>query len=491
MKRLKLVSLLFVIPFSLSGCGSSPSIIDNGYVKLSRSVETYYSYGQKFAGRKRYSPSNGEQKLLVVPVVIKGYESNATSENKEKINKAFFGNSESTGFESVSSYFEKSSFSNLKISGVVTDWVDINMTPKEIYDSNNSQYVDYGTFTVINRVYDVLKANSFNFSDYDLNNDGYIDSIYMIFSCETRIAFSDVTSSDPLNPFWAITYADIPNMDNPHSHSNPIPHMYSWSSYDLMDKGKAISIDIDAHTYIHEYGHTLGLEDYYDYDNTHSPLGCFDMQDYNVGDHNAYSKYAFGWTTPYLVTGNSEITITPSSFSGESIIVRNPKTPFSNSAFDEYLMLELLTPNGLWTHDSNYPYPNVSQKTFQLPGVRMIHVDARCNSSKGIVSTFNDVPSVYQMCSNTPSKSYVRVSGNKAKYDLVNIIPANNLTGYQTSGTYVANDNALFKTGQIFTSGDYEFYFFNGKFHNGIDFPYRITFKEVNMNKAVIEFELI
>ena len=73
----------------------------------------------------------------------------------------------------------------------------------------------------------------------------------------------------------------------------------------------------------------------------------------------------------------------------------------------------------------------------------------------------------------------------------MNIIPANNLKGYQTSGTYVANDNALFKSGQIFTSGDYEFYFFNGLLHNGKEFPYRITFKNVTLEKAVIEITVI
>ena len=489
MKKHVLLSFLALIPLSLTSCGESPKV--DPYKKLEKSVETYYTYGQKYSGKKRYSSAVGNQKILVVPVIIDGYESNATEANKNKIEKAFFGSTSETGFESVSSYFKKSSFEALNLSGEVLDWVDINMSPKDVYDANNPQYVDYGTFTVLNKVYEYLKTLDFDISSYDVNEDGYIDSIYMIFSCETRIAFDDIASNDPLNPFWAITYADIPNINKEHTHSNPIPHMYSWSSYDLVNKGQSIGITYDAHTYIHEMGHIFGLDDYYDYDGLHSPLGCFDMQDYNVGDHNAFSKYAFGWTKPYYVNGDCEITIYPSSSTGDSVIIGEPGKEFSNSAFDEYIMLELLTPTQLWAFDSTHAYPNLGQKTYQNPGVRMLHVDARCQSNKGIVSTFSDVDSVYQLCSNTPSRSYRHISTPTSKYDLVNIIPANNLKGYQTSGTYVANDNALFKSGQIFTSGDYEFYFFNGLLHNGKEFPYRITFKNVTLEKAVIAITVI
>ncbi len=485
-------SALFLLTILLVGsCNQPSSPSSSGYIKLSKSIETYYSYGQKYSGNKRYSKATGEQKILVAPVIIKGYEDAATSETKDRISKAFFGDANDNGYESVASFFKKSSFNNLTISGEVTDWIDIDMSPKEIYDANNTAYVDYGTYTVLNRVYDKLKQQNFNFSDYDLDEDGYIDCIYMIFSCHTRISFDDVSSDDPLNPFWAITYADIPNMNKEHSHLNPIPHMYSWSGYDLLDNSKDISIKNDAHTYIHEMGHVYGLDDYYDYDSLHSPMGCYDMQDFNVGDHNAFSKYAFGWTTPYLVNGDAELTIYPSSLTGESIIISGDPT-FSNSAFDEYLMLELLTPNGLWSHDANYPYPNVNSKTYQEAGVRMIHVDARCKSDKGIVSNFAEATSVYQMCSNTPSKSYVKVTTpTKAKYDLVNIIPANGLKGYQTTSPYLASDSALFKSGQVFTTGDYEFYFFNGGLHNGKSIQYRIIFQEVTEEKAVLKFIII
>ena len=91
---------------------------------------------------------------------------------------------------------------------------------------------------------------------------------------------------------------------------------------------------IDAHTYIHEAGHVLGLEDYYNYDRTsnYGAAGGFNMQDYNVGEHDPYSRVALGWIDPIVPSGNTTLTITP----GEAIIL-SPNNLSAASPFDEYL----------------------------------------------------------------------------------------------------------------------------------------------------------
>ncbi|MFA6662467.1 MAG: hypothetical protein WCS56_05495, partial [Bacilli bacterium] len=72
------------------------------------------------------------------------------------------------------------------------------------------------------------------------------------------------------------------------------------------EKGKGI---VDAHTFIHETGHLLGAEDYYNYRGTSQPLGGLDMMDYNIGDHNLWTKMEYGWVDPIVVTGNAKVTI--------------------------------------------------------------------------------------------------------------------------------------------------------------------------------------
>ena len=60
----------------------------------------------------------------------------------------------------------------------------------------------------------------------------------------------------------------------------------------------------DAHTFIHETGHMIGLDDYYSYDRgkgDYGGLGGLDMMDFNIGDHNGYSKWMLGWLHPQMV----------------------------------------------------------------------------------------------------------------------------------------------------------------------------------------------
>ena len=80
---------------------------------------------------------------------------------------------------------------------------------------------------------------------------------------------------------------------------------------------------VDTHTYIHETGHLLGLSDYYSQDATQKfkPMGGMDMMDYNLGDENTFSKMLLNWTRPYVITGETTITINASNKIGDCILV--------------------------------------------------------------------------------------------------------------------------------------------------------------------------
>ena len=50
---------------------------------------------------------------------------------------------------------------------------------------------------------------------------------------------------------------------------------------------------LDSTVYIHETGHLLGLDDYYDYNDDIGPrggIGKTDMMENNIGDHSSLSK---------------------------------------------------------------------------------------------------------------------------------------------------------------------------------------------------------
>ena len=56
-------------------------------------------------------PSTGNSKVLVIPIAFENYPK--TEEMRTRINKAFFGTSEDTGWESLQSYYQKSSYGKL------------------------------------------------------------------------------------------------------------------------------------------------------------------------------------------------------------------------------------------------------------------------------------------------------------------------------------------------------------------------------------------
>lgn len=499
------IFILLFASISLSSCGfllfdhddepyvplpsEDESIPENAnYYRADRSTNTYYDLGQHNIFGQRYTRSLGKSKTLVVPIKIKGYESVATQNNREKIEKAFFGTSDDTGWESVSSFFYRSSFGQFDLEGVVTDWFDCGLTPYEIVEMEKAKFGDGGTYYLLDKIYTWLGNNGYIFSDYDLDKDGYIDSIWMIYGCPNYTNTSFYIPED----FWAFSFIDYDFLDRADK-DIPVPHTYAWASYDFMNVGKGARINIDSHTYIHETGHILGLTDYYDYDGLHSPMGKVDMQDHNVGDHNAYSKMALGWSRPYVVEGDCTIKIKPAESMGHCILISDPKKPYNGNAFSEYLLLELITPTGLWKQDSTTAYPTFNSKTYTKPGVRLMHVDSRLLDYNDNFATKITNKSLYSLAySNTVSESYNQGSYS-LREDLLALIPANKSTALlnSTGDNATATHDFLFKTGDVFSMDKYSMFFNNGKLHDGSEIPYKITFDNVSLEEATITFEVI
>ena len=56
--------------------------------------------------------------------------------------------------------------------------------------------------------------------------------------------------------------------------------------------------------FIHEFGHILGIDDYYDTSASgEHPMEGYDIMDAMLGDHNAFSKFNQGWLTSWKKRG--------------------------------------------------------------------------------------------------------------------------------------------------------------------------------------------
>ena len=330
--------------------------------------------------------SYGNIKLLVIPVKIKGYESVATQSNLQRIQNTFFGETEDTGWESVSSFYKKSSYGALNITGVVPDqWYDCGMTTTQIKNltapagTPNASSFD-PTWTILKNAVSWYKETYHDdCTSFDVDHDGYIDGVWLVYGSPNHK--NDSSLDQKL--WWAYNFKDY-SVAGASVVANPVAYSYCWASYDFMDNGeyepKGGLKSVDAHTYIHETGHLMGLEDYYvaskhEGEQNYGPMGAVDMMDFNITDHNAWSKFAYGWIKPYVVDDSCEITLKSSCRAGEAIILPTSNS-FNNSAFDEFIMMEYYTPDLLNYQDSFVGYPN-SPRGFTENGVRIYHVDAR------------------------------------------------------------------------------------------------------------------
>lgn len=308
-------------------------------------------------------PSTGEGKMLVVPIWFadsSNYITNAEKTSvKNDIEEAYFGeaNTSSLPWHSVKSYYETESKGTLNLSGKVADWYETSYSSTTI----TSDQVDSLVEDVGNSLKQQLGSE---YNSYDTDKDGYIDALILIYAAPNCNKDNKVSESLWAYCFWL-------QQEN-YNINNPIANTYFWASYDFMYESG--NDHIDAHTYIHEMGHVLGLDDYYDYayEYGNNPAAGFSMQDYNVGSHDPFSQMALGWVEPYVPTDDITIEIESFQESGD-VILLSPE--WTGSPFDEYLLLELYTPTGLNEYDVNN-YGNYISGPNDI-GIRLWHVDAR------------------------------------------------------------------------------------------------------------------
>jgi hypothetical protein len=168
-------------------------------------------------------------------------------------------------------------------------------------------------------------------------------------------------------------------------------HYYLFASVDFMyeeiegTQNGYEGLKINATTYIHETGHLLGLDDYYDYNEgtgSDDGLGGSDMMDYTIGDHNVYSKLMLGWVTPTVVNSTQTVTIDSSTESGQFILV---PLDYDGTYFSEYLLIDLYTATGLneFHGDCDYSYlyfdPKDEYEHGAAYGARIYHVSSNAD----------------------------------------------------------------------------------------------------------------
>lgn len=461
--------------------------------------ETFSSIEEKRQFNTQVLPSIGDVNLLVVPVMIPGYESididaDGTDDRdqvKEDIQKVFFGEAEENR-ESLSSYYKKSSYGKLNLKGTVTDW----FFPEDDQALQISSAYDI----TIAKTYDIVRAavewaqsdQGLDMSEYDNDKDGYIDGVWLVYSAPN---YSNGGPNTDDRNYWAYTSwgnQSGASVQKPNTNS-PVYNLFGWASYDFMYEGYGIG-QVDSHTFIHETGHFLGLNDYYSDDIKYSPIGKVDMMDGNIIDQNSYSKMLLGWTKPYIALGSGSIDLSSMENENSFIVIPKDGTVLSNNSFDpfdEYILVELYSNAGLNYMDS---VRNLSDRPLAMTtkGIRIYHI----NNKKYLLdkTNFKYTVKVYEGETIDNNHRIILPMNNSLGldpynssfdfpveynlYDEIRLIEAGKKDTFSYGG--FQKDSSLFKSGMTFSLSDYKDFFINGDtFDDGATFSSSIRIGDI------------
>ncbi len=254
--------------------------------------------------------------------------------------------------ESLSKFYERSSYGMLKLQGSALGWYRMQHTRDWYTDT-------YGTgneanYAIIKEVSDYFDA-SIDYRQFDNNGDGKIDYFAVLWAG---------ADNGWANFWWGYQWELFQNL----THDGVKFETFSWQ-WESNPSYPPYRADFTPGVVIHETGHALGLPDYYDYDGSVGPdggVGGMDMMDSGSYDHNGFSKFMLEWMTPTIVS-NSVDNLPLRSAADYPEAVALAKGYSGTNAFAEYFMVQ------------NRQKVNNDQK---LPGAGLViwHIDARLNA---------------------------------------------------------------------------------------------------------------
>ncbi len=457
-------------------------------------------------------PTTGDVKMLVIPinfadascqVILEGCE-----QTKRNIEQAFFGDADMMRWHSVSSYYQTSSYGQLNIDGMVMDWFTPEITAVAL--SENRGLLGSQVIQPAIEAFKLQNAN--DVMSYDQDRDGFLDAVYFIYS----LPFDpeDEIYGEDKDVFWAF----VAYQGGQANLANPNLFHYGWSSYQFMyedgtyqrsENGKVIWDDgnepifqvhldslgqrqVDAHVLIHEVGHLLGLQDYYSYDREAGdwgPAGALDMMDFNIGDHNGFSKMALGWVEPYVANTQFQSIVLPALSQSPKILIL-PKFNLT-TMMDEYMLVEFYQPTGLNQKDSQESYAGRYPRMFTQSGVKIYHIDARIAQLSvtsqglqldGFVTSMQPTGYRYQIAhNNTVSRNAI---GTNPNHKLIHLLEASGLNTFRHGG--FATNTTLFQTGMVFNADSNPF-----MMNDGTRLPWVLTIGQIGESGVQLSWELL
>ena len=317
-------------------------------------------------------PTKGSPAVLVIPVEFSDATAASRGYDLDKLNKAFLGANGTTDYYSVYEYYKIASYGQLELDiTVLNSW----FRPKNAstyyanqYENEDGYEYFMGDQLILDEALAYLAA-IMDLSEFDSDNNGVIDAVVMINTL-------DIGDDDF---HWAYRYWNYYTDNDGHyyEYDGVSANDYVWASFQFLHEREGFDDEsyyddtslTNTYTYIHEFAHILGADDYYDLSYTVAPLDGRDMMDSGCGDHSAYTKFNFGWiTTSRLIVADSTVTVTLDAFekAGDTIIIAN-NWDAKLGAYQEYYIITYYTNSGLNAGEYGF---------FEEEGIVVYHINA-------------------------------------------------------------------------------------------------------------------
>ena len=322
--RLSIILLSILLLYSLESSAVSPDPSVYG----TKNADGQYVLSHPIPGMvespsiREIGSAIGSQEIVVILVEFQDV-SHSPDHDVAYFNDLLFSDSNPL---SMRNYYKEVSYGQTVVYGVVKGWYR-SSRDMAYYgaDGDKRDRLNGFVYELAREAVQLADADGFDFSQYDVDHDGYVDHIIIIHAGPGQESGGGIYGPDAI---W--------------SH-----HWSIWPS-EQVDGVKAgyysmIAESSPMGTAAHEFGHDLGLPDLYDIDGSSAGIGTWGIMGYgswlgggNVPAHFcAWSKVFLGWITP------NEITVDTDDLVLNCVEITGPDTVLRISlTTDEYFLLE-------------------------------------------------------------------------------------------------------------------------------------------------------
>jgi M6 family metalloprotease-like protein len=279
-------------------------------------------------------------------------------------------------YESVRAYYKRASQGKLTVQGNVLGWHSFPNTRSSYSPQRapsnlpllqrqrlQAQYDNTANFNLVSKAMDAFDA-SHDFSQYDNDNDGDVDLVTILYA----------GPPEGWGSFW---WAYRWEFFMPAAATKTFDgKRLKQFVFQFVDTRGPSNTDFKPVTLLHEFGHALGLADYYDYDRDIGPdggVGGLDMMHANKHNQCAFSRWLLDWIKPTIISSGApaeyQLNASSADATTNKAIAIFPGLVGTSAPSGEMFILEYRHRSG---NDADMP----------TDGIVVWHVDAMLNDSE-------------------------------------------------------------------------------------------------------------